>query len=255
MPLVAQAVVGRIKAHPALLRQQALHPRVTLGTGDAVVGRCEVSGHVPRGDSPSAADRGHHVRVVLADPAPGLEDAIDRGVGSRASRCVFEGLAESGLQVAQALHGVVRARYSPGGDEGRQGGRRRSDEPAGLEHEAGSRRRRVSWSGFARAGSGHAGGGGRTANLHHRARPDPELPVRAVTIERVAPVPPGVHEFGHRAGGVGLEREVSKCLTPVHQRRNEQSHHRPADRTIVAVRQLVFDVVEHGHDGSPSSTA
>ena len=183
--------------------------------------------------------------IVLADSAPSLQNAVDRGVCRRTSGGVLEEPVDPRPEIPETLQGGVRARYPAGRNEPLQHCGRRPDEPAGLQHQS----HIDPTSGFVRGVAAAAG-----FDLDPRAGEDAQPVVRGMAVEEVSPVPPGVQEPGHGTGGFGLEGKLVQPLAPIHQRRNEQGHDGPAHRARVAVFQFVLDHVDRAHAGSPSST-
>ena len=183
--------------------------------------------------------------IVLADSAPSLQNAVDRGVCRRTSGGVLEEPVDPRPEIPETLQGGVRARYPAGRNEPLQHCGRRPDEPAGLQHQS----HIDPTSGFVRGVAAAAG-----FDLDPRAGEDAQPVVRGMAVEEVSPVPPGVQEPGHGTGGFGLEGKLVQPLAPIHQRRNKQGHDGPAHRARVAVFQFVLDHVDRAHAGSPSST-
>ena len=252
--VVATAVVGGVDADPSQLGEPALHPGVALARSAVARPRREVSRNVARGNAPAPSDRGHDVRVVLADSPPGLQDAIDGRVRRGGARRVLEDPKEAGRHAAQAAQAVVvlpdPVRVEKRGQNAGAG----PDESTRLEHQVqlrrqGFRRPRLQRVGF--AGLGRRRGRGQ---LDERAGDDAEFRVGAVASEEVAPIAEAVNELRHRAGRIRLQCEAPQPLPAVLPGADEERHDGTLHGRFVPVRQLVLQAVDHRHDGRPSST-
>ncbi|GAC1619039.1 MAG: hypothetical protein NVS4B9_09610 [Ktedonobacteraceae bacterium] len=86
VPLAGDGIICRVKAHPAHIGQQGLHPRVRRPNRRAITALAlleEIATDVAARNPQFAHQRDHNVREVLADAAPYLQRVIYWRVDAR----------------------------------------------------------------------------------------------------------------------------------------------------------------------------
>ena len=104
-----EGAVGGVEACPAEAGEQTLDPGVggaVLGCGAEFVGGGHESRDIPRGDVPRPGDGDHHVGVVLADAASGLENVFDGGDGGGGAGHVLEAVVDGLVESQQRREGI-----------------------------------------------------------------------------------------------------------------------------------------------------
>ena len=235
-----EALVGGVEADPAEPRQPALDP----GVG-GVAGPLEVAGDIAGGDAPGADDGDHEVGVVLADPAPRLQDVLDGGLRRGASRDVLQAAEEGVGEPRQAPERVAAGLDAMARDEcvetrrGLHEGARAREAPVGKGALCGADLRPGAVPQAFRKG----GGRGR---LDGGAGPDLEGLVLAVKVEEMPGVAEAVRLAVEGSRRARLDLELEEPLAAVLERLEAEQHDALPHAAVIAVAGEVLDLVADG---------